>query len=68
MGEHEHTVVVEGGETHTLYLPIVPITLGTITIRVQASVKGRKLQEQVIIFVEVKKDTVLNYCDKVKTP
>ncbi|KAK3881350.1 hypothetical protein Pcinc_014206 [Petrolisthes cinctipes] len=52
IGEHEHTVVVEGGETHTLYLPIVPITLGTITVRVQASVKGRKLQKEVTIFVE----------------
>ncbi|XP_068245267.1 CD109 antigen-like isoform X1 [Palaemon carinicauda] len=51
-GEHEHEVLVEAGETHTLYLPIVPIELGTITVIVQASLPDKKLQEQVKIFIE----------------
>ncbi|XP_042221809.1 uncharacterized protein LOC121866259 [Homarus americanus] len=51
-GEHEHAVLVNGGETHTLYLPIVPIQLGEITVIVQASLPGKKIQKEVTIFVE----------------
>ncbi|XP_076052838.1 CD109 antigen-like [Oratosquilla oratoria] len=51
-GEHEHSVDVEAGETHTLYLPIVPVELGKATIIVQASLPGRKLQEEVTVLVE----------------
>lgn len=53
VSEHEHTVLVEPGETHTLYIPIVPVTLGTITVTVHATVRGRRLQEEVDLFVEV---------------
>ncbi|KAK8746520.1 hypothetical protein OTU49_017065 [Cherax quadricarinatus] len=51
-GEHEHAVLVEAGETHTLYLPIVPIQLGEVVVIVQASLPGKKIQKEVSIFVE----------------
>ncbi|XP_042871742.1 CD109 antigen-like [Penaeus japonicus] len=51
-GEHEHAVEVAAGETHTLYLPIVPVQLGEITVIVQASLPGTKLQKEITIFVE----------------
>nr|XP_045614119.1 alpha-1-macroglobulin-like [Procambarus clarkii] len=51
-GEHEHAVLVEGGETHTLYLPIVPVMLGEVVVIVQASLPGKKIQKEVTIFVE----------------
>ncbi|XP_047485026.1 CD109 antigen-like isoform X1 [Penaeus chinensis] len=51
-GEHEHAVEVAAGETHTLYLPIVPVQLGEITVIVQASLPGTKLQKEITLFVE----------------
>lgn len=52
-GEHEHGVVVEAAQTHTLYLPIVPVRLGQVTITLHASLPDYKIQKHLTIFVQV---------------
>ncbi|XP_047738800.1 LOW QUALITY PROTEIN: uncharacterized protein LOC108672298 [Hyalella azteca] len=51
-GEHQHTIHVAGGGSITLYLPIVPFTLGEVTVQVTAVIPGKKLRAQVNILVE----------------
>ncbi|CAL4120943.1 unnamed protein product, partial [Meganyctiphanes norvegica] len=51
-GEHEHAVDVLGGESHTLYLPVVPVKVGPMTLVVTATLEpGRKIRQAINITV-----------------
>ena len=53
-GEHQHTIHVGGRGSVTLYLPIVPLTMGPVSVDVTAVIPGRKLRAKVTILVEVR--------------